>query len=275
MINYEMKFGVSEVAKILKVDKKLIHKWAYHFSDYLNPKANPGKGIEKEFTADDLCTLGYVMMYWEETPDFENIKYGLNGNDQYEFPYNDLATEATPIFREFSDELLGGKVWMIGGMAGIADLISLADSYKLAGDYLIDIGINDEEKDIIYPSIYNYRHATELYLKSVIPNFRSIFPNDGNIHSLQMLYNELKIQLKDKFNTVPPKWFENIVIAFNDFDSNGTTFRYGEWIDKDEMFIDLIHIKKLMNWFSESIHKIQNRLKEPGQTTQPTQNRNS
>jgi hypothetical protein len=51
------KYSVSDVAKLLNVERKLIKDWAYHFSDYLNSKANPPKGIEREFTTDDLCTV--------------------------------------------------------------------------------------------------------------------------------------------------------------------------------------------------------------------------
>ena len=254
MINYELKFRVSEVAKILEVEKRLVKDWAYHFSEYMNPNANPQKGIEREFTIEDICTFGYISMYWEDNPDFEYIKYGLNSNEQFDYPLNELATQVTPIFREFSNEMLGGKICMIGGIADNHDLLSLADSYKLAGDTLINLGIEDDEKtEIIYPAIYNYRHATELFLKAILPKY-------DEIHNLITLFDKFKTFLLDKFNVSPPKWFENIIIAFDEFDPGGLTFRYGVKINKDEMLIDLIHIKKLMNWFAESIHKIQHEL---------------
>ncbi|WP_262902741.1 hypothetical protein [Flavobacterium hibisci] len=43
MINYSMKYGVSETAHLLNVDKETIKTWAYTFSDYLSSEANPGK----------------------------------------------------------------------------------------------------------------------------------------------------------------------------------------------------------------------------------------
>ncbi len=250
MLKYDLKFGVSEIAKILDVDRELIKKLAYHFSDYLNPKASPGHCLHKEFSVQDICTLGYALMYWEnENTDFDNIKLGLNAREQFDFPYNELAIQAIPIFREYSDDLEGSKVWMIGG-CGESDLLSLAESYKKAGDSLINIGIKDEENiELIYPAIFNYRHATELYLKAVLPRYE-------RDHNLIILYNRLEKFLKEKTNSIPPLWFSNIIIAFNDFDSKGTTFRYGTKIEKDEMFIDLWHIQNLMNWFSESIFSI-------------------
>jgi hypothetical protein len=256
MVNYELKYGVSEVAKILEIGKQEIKDMAYHFKEYLNPNANPEKGIEREFTVEDICTLGYIYMYWEGNPDFENIRYGLNSNDQFEYPYSELATQAKPIFREFSDELLGGKVWMIGGMAEHSDLLTLAKSYKKAGDLLIDIGIDDYTiREIIYPVIFNYRHATELYLKSLIQK-------EKETHDLLKLYKIVKDILVKEIGVKPPNWFENIILAFNDFDPFGVTFRYAVPIGKDEIFIDLVHIKKLMNWFDESIERIGKKITE-------------
>ncbi len=256
MLNYELKYKVSEVAQLLKVDRKLIKDWAYHFSEYLNPRANPEKGFEREFTADDLCTLSYISMYWEDNPDFENIKWGLNSGSQFEYPFTEIAIEATPIFREYSEEFENSNAWMIGGMAEIRSKISLADSYKTAGDTLVQHGIDDYNIDFIYPAIYNYRHATELYIKHILKERITTLPNDGNIHSLKILYYELKNILSELFKTEPPRWFENIIFAFDDFDPNGTTFRYGITTKRDEIFIDLHHLKKMMDWFSKSIHNI-------------------
>ena len=36
MVNYELKYGVAEVAKILEIEKQMIKKMAYHFKEYLN-----------------------------------------------------------------------------------------------------------------------------------------------------------------------------------------------------------------------------------------------
>lgn len=256
MINYELKYGVAEVAKILEVEKQVIKNMAFHFKEYLNPNANPEKGEVRKFAVEDICTLEYVNMYWEDEPDFVFIRYGLNSNEQFEYPYSELATIAKPIFREFSDELIDSNVWMIGGMAECSDKLILAKSYKKAGDSLIDIGIEDEtERDIIYPAIYNYRHATELYLKSLIAK-------EKETHDLKKLYEIVKELLINEIRVNPPKWFENLILAFDDFDPYGTTFRYAIPIGKDEMFIDLIHIKKLMNWFDESIERIRKRITE-------------
>jgi len=252
MINYGLKYRVSDISKFLKVDKKLVKDWTYYFSDYLNPKANPKKGKEREFTKDDICTLGYISFYWEENPDVESIKYGLNAGDQFEHPFKELATEAIPIFSEYSDEILTQNVWMIGGMVDDQNFLSLANSYKEAGDILIEIGINDEtNKNLIYPAIYNYRHSTELYLKAILPKFKKS-------HKLKPLYLKFKKLINENYQEEIPTWFENIVLVFDEFDPEGTYLRYGNKSYKDELFINLSHIKLQMDWFSKSINKIEN-----------------
>lgn len=254
MIKYDLKFKVSEISKILEVDKKIVKDWTYHFADFLTPKANPRNGDERKFTLKDLCTLSYISYYWETNPDFENIKYGLNRGDQFEYPFSEIGKEITPIFREYSDEVLTKNTWMVGGMISGADILFLANSYKKAGDILINKCIKEEHNNkFIYPAIYNYRHSTELYLKSVITNH-------NKTHKLLNLYSNFKILITEKFGEKIPSWFENIIIAFDEFDSNGTSFRYGDNEYKDELFIDLIHIKEMMDWFSESINRINNEL---------------
>jgi len=79
MPNYEMKFGVSEAARSLEVDRDIIKKWAYLFRDYLEPPANPRKGIPRQFSVEDLRIFAYISMFWEDDPDIESIKGILRG----------------------------------------------------------------------------------------------------------------------------------------------------------------------------------------------------
>jgi len=259
MLNYEMKFGVSEVARLLKVDRDLVKTWAYKFSDYLKPQANPGKGSPRQFCTEDLRVLAYIYTYWEDDPDLESIKCGLNAEDYYEEPFNSFLTTATPLFREPPEDL--DENWrhgtVIGGMAEFGDTFALADSYKLAGDMLVDAALStDEAYELICPVIYNYRHATELYMKSIIVKRRKI-------HDLIWLMQELKKLLKTEFDATFPDWFKNIILAFDDFDPNGTSFRYGSngtVSQHDEVWVDIVHMKTLMGWLAESFQKIRHRL---------------
>ncbi len=254
MPNYEMKFGVSEAARSLEVNRDLIKKWAYLFRNYLEPPANPPKGISRQFSVGDLRVLAYISMYWEDDPDIESIKCGLNAEEYYEDIYNNFITTVTPIFREPPEEL--NEEWqhgaLIGGMAEYGDTFALADSYKIAGDMLVDAAhSNDEAYELICPIIYNYRHATELYMKATLVRRKMD-------HNLLWLLEEFKKILKLEFDTTLPGWFEGVILAFNDFDPKGTTFRYGG-DSPDEVWVDIMHMKTLMGWMSESFQKIRNR----------------
>ncbi len=254
MPNYDMQFGVSEVARILAVDKDLVKSWAHHFFEYLNPKANPPKGIPRIFSADDLRVLSYIYMYWEDQPDFQAIRIGLNTESHFEEPYDALIAQVTPLFQDLPENL--DESWchgtVFGGMAEIGDRFALAESYKLAGDKLVEAALSsDEAFELICPIIYNYRHATELYLKATVSCQRET-------HDLLWLLQEFKKNLKSEFDAILPDWFENIILTFNDFDPNSTKFRYGGFIP-GEFWLDLPHLKNLMDWLAESFQKIRYR----------------
>jgi hypothetical protein len=103
--------------------------------------------------------------------------------------------------------------------------------------------------ELICPVIYNYRHATELYLKAIVGT-------DKQTHDLKALLEEVKVALLIKFQTTLPTWFENTVLAMNDFDPYGTTFRYGGLAVKDEIFADIRHLKTLMGWQASAVQRI-------------------
>lgn len=252
-LNYSMKFSVGEIARILQVEKELVKTWSYKFFEYLSSAANPSKGMLRIFELDDLRVLAYVLMYWEDDPDIESIKSGLNSNEHYEIDLIDnLISQITPLFIKPPENI--DETWKHGiifsGLAEVADMFELAKSYKLAGDRLIDIALENEEgQELFYPAIYNYRHATELYIKSIIGKYK-------RSHNLLYLYDRLKEKVKTGFNESIPEWFENVIIAFNDFDPEGTFFRYGGNLGMDEMFADFNQLKVLMNRIANSFKNI-------------------
>src|SRR5690606_30261201 len=109
--------------------------------------------------------------------------------------------------------------------------------------------------DVLAPIVYNYRHATELYLKAIVykENKKKIS------HDLNSLLMGLKTLLKHKFSTETPSWFDKLVLAFHNFDPGGTSFRY-EGADPfskgGELWVDIKHLKKQMDWLAESFRKI-------------------
>lgn len=246
-----MIYGVSETARLLNVDRETIKTWAYTFSDYLSSEANPDKGKVRRFLISDIRVFAYVLMYWEDEPDIENIRYGLNSNSHFEYETIDnFITGITPLFRAMPEDI--DETWrgvVFGGEFELGDIFTTADSFKLAGDKLIETALkNYEERELFQPAIYNYRHATELYLKAII--------GEEINHDLRDLKEKLKTVLKNEFNTVPPEWFDNIIEAFDYTDPKGTAFRYGKTIPKDELYADMGHIGTLMNWLSDSFRRI-------------------
>lgn len=246
MQNNSVKYGVSEVSKALDVEKILIKDWSFYFKEYLNPKANPGTGIKREYTVDDFGVFNYVNFYWEEEPDIDSIKIGLNNNDHLDYPFNEIEKEVTPIFRELTERENFDDIFIAGGILGGARKLDLADSYKNSGDLLVDnLEKGHNNWTNFFPIIYLYRHSIELYFKAII--------KEENItHDLPTLLREFNKLLEVK----PPQWFENMVKSFNEFDPGSTSFRYGDLEWNEEIVIDLKHIKEIINWSSKAFHKI-------------------
>lgn len=88
-----------------------------------------------------------------------------------------------------------------------------------------------------------------------------IFPYFENEFIPASKKNNLLVLLINRFNTISPDWFENIIIAFHDFDPNSTSFRYGTEKYLEEMVVNLSHLKELMGLLSESFQKINRELK--------------
>lgn len=253
MVNYSLEFSVAEVVQFLRIEREIVIKWGRLFTDYLSRGANPAEGQSRKFTLNDVRVMSYVSMHWEDDPDIEYIKIGLNSGNHYDNELiDDLITEITPLFIDPPIEI--NENWTHGvlltGLSEYADILYLANSYKLAGDRLIEMALeNDEAWDLFCPAIYSYRHATELYLKSIILNHKKN-------HDLLSLYESFKLIMKTKFDSNPPKWFENVVMAFNDFDGGGTMFRYGGEIKRHEAFVDFRQFKILMQRFGRSCQNI-------------------
>jgi len=251
MINYSMKYGVSETARLFDVDRSIIKKWAYIFSNYLSAGANPEKGTPRQFSINDIRVFAYILQYWDDDPDIEYVKLGLNSNSQFEDDsIDELITSITPLFRAMPEDI--DETWrgfVFGGEFELGDIFSTADSFKMAGDKLVEIAHkNHEERELFQPAIYNYRHATELYIKSIT--------GEEINHNLHDLLLKLKAVLKNEFNTSPPEWFKNIIEAFHYSDPNGEAFRYGITVPKEELYADMRQVKTLMNWLSASFKRI-------------------
>lgn len=250
-----MQFTVSKAAKVLNVERELIKTLAYHFSEYLEPEANPQKGVARQFSVNDILFFAYVRQYWEDEPDFKSIKIGLNREEHREHPYTELAAVLTQDFQNIPHDIeeRPSSAALLVSYSEEADLYFLAQSYKNAGGVLVESAIdNANAYKLIYPIIYTYRHSIELYLKTNIRN-RQI------IHSLTTPLEELKQTLKYEFNATIHEWFEIVVMAFNEYDPKGVSFRYGGSLPKYEAFVNLVHLRDIKEQFTKAFQTIRSR----------------
>lgn len=254
MPKYENKYGVIEVAKLLSSDRDTIKTIAWHFKDYLSKEANPEKGISRFFCLDDVLVLQYAVFFWSDDPDIEDIQIGLNREDHLEESYTNIISQIVPIFREVEDKDMGTEIPMLGAVDGWQSFHELADSYRIAGDYLVDKAYDkNETRELLYPILFNYRHSVELFLKSVVM--------DGEaIHELDKIYNKFKATIEDKFNEQTPKWLDDLIYVLNEFDHKSMTFRYGEEIPYIEFVAELGLFKEKMSWLAEAHYKIKSKL---------------
>jgi hypothetical protein len=245
-----MNRSVAQTARILGVDAPQVKTWAWLFKEHLSPQANPPKGCARTFTDLDVLALVYVAMHWEEYPDMEAIRMGLN---QQEFYRDDEDREIlylhTPILQEPPDDL--DETWRHGiflNGGGVDEYLELARSYKQSAEALLDSALKSgEPRDWGYPVLFVYRHALELYLKIV-----------GEIqeptHSLEDCVRLVEKHHRLRIGSPVREW----IIELDKIDPYGTAFRYADdqagtlkyaeyWVDFMQVKFALRHIFQMLD----------------------------
>ena len=235
---------VSDVAKIFGVDRDTIKRWCLEFADYLSPVATPPKGQTRFFDDSDIRVLAVIFYYWEEEPDFENIRYCLNSDHQNDDVFIDFAYLHSPVFRDPPDEV-GEKYEYCIMLNGeyLRSLTDVARAYKTAGDALVEQAIsNYYPYELAYPIFFNYRHAIELYLK-VVTDFDV---ENEREHDLHRLIQKLEI----KYDAKLPEWMEERLNEFHQIDPGSFAFRYSDSMPSDTrdqlLWIDLYQLRRVM-----------------------------
>jgi len=72
---------VGEIAKRLQVSTPTVRNWAAEFDQWLSPSANPGPGVTRDLTAQDLDTLAAVHFYRSQGLASEEIQGKLASGD--------------------------------------------------------------------------------------------------------------------------------------------------------------------------------------------------
>jgi hypothetical protein len=213
---------VGDVARIFGVDQKIVKTWIHKFQDYLSSYTKPPKGEIRRFSQKDLMTLALVACYWEEEPDYENIYAMLNSGDQYEEQFIRTAYLNTPLFQEPSDDLDEPRrdIVILGGIVNLDRELSLhiAEAYKRAGDELIEVALSfDTAYELLYPILFTYRHAIEVYLKILVPT-------KDDTHDLSRLIEAFRSRYETEF----AEWAKDRLNGFHAIDRTSDTFRYAD-----------------------------------------------
>lgn len=239
--------SVSQTAKILGVDVQQVKRWAWLFKEYLSNGANPGKGRERTFTDADVLALIHVAMHWEENPDMEAIRCGLDGDYDH---YRHFLYQNTPILQEPPEGL--DETWTHGLLLNGAPadgFLELARNYRRSADALLDSALKSSEaRDWGYPALFAYRHALELYLKII-----------GRIeeptHSLKECVTKIENRLKQRIGSPIREW----ILEFDHVDPCGTAFRYADddvgLLQYGEFWVDFSQLKHAMGIIFEALDR--------------------
>jgi hypothetical protein len=124
-----------------------------------------------------------------------------------------------PLFEELPDDI--DETWqhvaILGGMAGRpqgASFLAAARSYRWAAELVGTAAVHDGELwETINPALFLYRHAIELYLKTLFP---------GKWHDLKAQVEKLP----GMFDDVPPAIMERLREFAGIDNGSGTAWRY-------------------------------------------------
>ena len=214
-----MKRTAAKVAKILDVDVPQVKRWTFDFKDYLSTSANPAKGKVRMFNDADLLVLMYVWHHWEEKPDVECIKVGLNQGGHREDAFVEHLYLHTPLIQEPPDDL--DETWrhgilLVGG--GRYEYLELARNYRHVAKTMLRTALEKDEVDgWAYPVLFAYRHTLELYLKL-------IGEIDEITHSLARCVQLVEQRRKVKLPPPIRAW----ILQLEQIDPAGTSFRYAD-----------------------------------------------
>ena len=237
-----MERSVSQTAHILGADVLQVKKWAWLFKDHLSPAANPAKGRPRSFTDADVLALMFVVMHWEDNPDMENIRIGLNTDTHLEDYYREMLYRHTPLLQEPPgdlDESCTHGIFLNGG--SVNQFLELARNYRQSAEAMLDAALKSgEPREWGYPVLYAYRHTPELYLK-VIGEI------EEETHSLSDCVRLIEKRYSQKFGSPARDW----IMELDAIDPMGTAFRYADdekrTLSYAEYWVDFAHFRYAMD----------------------------
>jgi hypothetical protein len=243
-----MNRNISEIAGALGVERDQVEKWSILFDEYLSERAKPTSGQRRRFSDLDFLVLAYVSSLWEDEPDLEHIKIGLNQEGYLDEKFYEFLYLNSPILQEPPEDLdetwRHGVLW-VGGHG--QELFELARNYRYVAEKMLNQALQDDEaRHWLCPVLFAYRHTLELYLKTI---------GDINEHTHSLAKC---VALVEKLHSekLPPRakgWIDEL----DKIDPHpGTTFRYEDdqkQQDYAEYWVDLRQFKFAMGQVFEMI----------------------
>lgn len=232
---------VSQTARVLGVGILQVKKWAWLFKEHLGGNANPAKDRARTFTDGDVLALIYVAMHWEEEPDIEAIRIGLNRENHYEDGYREMLYRNTPILQEPPDDL--DETWRHGILlngGSVNEFLELARNYRQTAEAILDSALKSgEPREWGYPVLFAYRHTLELYLK-IIGDI------EEDTHSLSGCVRLVEKHHGQKIGSPVREW----IMEFDSIDPVGTAFRYADdqkrTLSHAEFWVDFAQLRYAM-----------------------------
>jgi len=236
-----MNRSVAETARILGVTAAQVKTWAYTFKENLSTRTNPAKGVSRAFTDSDIMALAYVSAKWEERPDLECIRAGLNCEEHFQQVFREHLYLHTPLLQEPPEGL--DETWEHGFLlcgVGMQEFLELARNYRYVAENLLETALKrGEALNFSYPVLFAYRHTLELYLKIV-------GEIDEPTHSLAKCVQLVEKRHGKKIGSPVRGW----ILELDKVDPGGTAFRYaGEESDAlmyTERWLDLVQFQFAM-----------------------------
>jgi len=170
---------------------------------------------------------------------------------------------AKPFFQDPPDDL--DESWRHGAILGgilNADRQTqgwmIADAYRLAGDALVEsvlIRRDHEAYELIWPILFLYRHALELYLKLVVQ------PKNLD-HRLAPLFREFEMIAQQQYSQQIPQIILDRARELAEMDPDSFAFRYAttkhgdDSIRGGEYWVELPRLRQFMDVLAPAFHKI-------------------
>lgn len=238
--------SVSQVARLLGVEREKVRAWSKEFAEYLSLTAQPAKGQERQYSEADMRVLAVVAEHLELGNEGEDVHYALNSGRQYDESLLEFARLHSPLFQDPSDEM--DETWqhgvLIGGMA-CRDLPEVAKAYKLAADELVKQALSKyEPHQLDYPILFLYRHTVEIYLKAALDN-----PPEH--HDLSRLIQLLEAESGKKI----AGWVRDRLWDFHKIDNMADLFRYADPPAENELWVDFHQLQTVIDKMAQAIEQ--------------------